>query len=184
MCISCLKFSINSSQPARPEFGAVRSPPGLTRSAGRGGGKPASTREDTGGPARLQTVSPGAGLFVKCPNSIVLRNGTIGKRNSLRTPASRTAYGPPSTPSSAEDERIATWTRSPSRPMTTCLHSPPRCLTFGRTPLNSRLQFFFLHPSTCLLWLLSLRPTYAGSTSPLHRNPASLPLFLHPYCRM
>src|SRR6218665_2385937 len=66
--------------------------------------------------------------------------------------------------------------------MTTCLHSPPRCFTFGRTPLTTRLQFFLLHPSTCLLWLLSLRPTYAGSSSPLHRNPASLILFLHP-CR-
>src|SRR6218665_1971121 len=67
--------------------------------------------------------------------------------------------------------------------MTTCLHSPPRCLTFGRTPLTPRLQLFLLHPSTCLLWLLSLRPTHAGSSSPLHRNPASLTLFLHPYCR-
>src|SRR6218665_1590400 len=90
-------------------------------------------------------------------------------------------YGPPSTPSSAEDERTATRTRSPSRLMT--LHSPPRCLTFGRTPLTPRLQFFLQHPSTCLLWLLSLRPTYAGSFSPLLRNPASLTLFLHPYCR-
>src|SRR6218665_1773019 len=67
--------------------------------------------------------------------------------------------------------------------MTTCLHSPPRCLTFGRTPLTPRLQLFLLHPSTCLLWLLSLQPTYAGSSSPLHRNPASLTLFIHPYCR-
>src|SRR6218665_2547672 len=67
--------------------------------------------------------------------------------------------------------------------MTTCLQSPPRCLTFGRTPLTPRLQFFLLHPSTCLLWSLSLRPTNAGSSSPLHRNPASSTLFLHPYCR-
>src|SRR6218665_902814 len=67
--------------------------------------------------------------------------------------------------------------------MTTCLHSPPRCSASGRTPPTPHLQFFLLHPSTCLLWLLSLRTTYAGSSSPLHRNPASLTLFLHLYCR-
>ena len=33
--------------------------------------------------------------------------------------------------------------------------------------LTPHLQFFLLHPSTCLLWLLSLRPTYAGSSLPL-----------------
>jgi len=83
-----LKFSINSSQPARPEFGAVRSPPGLTRSAGRGGVEPVSTREDTGGLDRLQTIPPGSGPLVKCTNSIVLRNGTLGsEHHCARRPA-------------------------------------------------------------------------------------------------